>query len=92
MSQSTLPVPPLLSSTGFPQDFISAFEQMIRRIAAKPRLGTCSWQSPESSSGACNGGHPCSKAAVVHDLASDQEFCARHFREISLGQAEEATR
>jgi len=45
-------------------------------IVAEPQ---CSWCSPESTPGACDGGQPCQEIATVHDLEDDQAFCRRHF-------------
>lgn len=39
----------------------------------------CSWSTPESSPGACDGGEPCCEVAAVHDLEADQGFCLRHY-------------
>jgi hypothetical protein len=81
MAQSTLAV---FYHPDFPQVFDAALDQYIRRILAKPVLSTCDYQSAESSYGAGDS-EPCYAAATVHVLDSDQEFCARHFSEVSHG-------
>ena len=47
-------------------------------------LTTCSYESPESTYGACDG-VPCSAKATVYDTQTDQEYCAKHFREVGRG-------
>lgn len=77
MAQSTLPS---LTRSNFPQVFSNAIDQMVARIAAHPQLGQC-WFEDEH----CD----CRQPAVVHDLATEREFCARHFsmitKEVSRG-------
>jgi hypothetical protein len=75
MAHSTLPV---FSHPHFPQVFNRTIDQAVRRLLARPQLGVCCYESPETLPGACDG-QPCYRAAIVHDLATDQEFCARHF-------------
>lgn len=54
----------------------------ITRKPAAPLVfyrSQCSWCSPESIPGACDGGHPCQNFATVHDLEDDQDYCRYHF-------------
>lgn len=59
---------------------ISALQSlgMTGRITP-PLLPPCSWCSPESTPGACDGGYPCRNIATVHDLVEDAPFCRYHF-------------
>lgn len=75
MAQQTLARPDTLSA---------ALSLFIERILDRPVLGTCDYQSPETSWGACDG-QPCFESATVHDLNSDLGYCAKHFREVSRG-------
>ena len=52
------------------------------QILARAELFPCRYESPESSYGACDG-VPCGAKATVLDLASEQEYCLAHFREVS---------
>jgi hypothetical protein len=81
VAHSTLSV---LAHSQFPQVFESAIDQMVTRISAKPQLGICCYETPESRWGACDG-EPCRSLAVVHDLGTDLEFCVRHFFEVNRG-------
>jgi hypothetical protein len=72
MASRTLPAFPL---SEFPQVFTALLDHEIReieRIVASVReraaLPLCSYQSPESSYGACDGGFPCQEPGVVHHL------------------------
>jgi hypothetical protein len=47
-------------------------------------LTTCSYESPESTYGTCDG-VPCGAKATVYDTQTEQEYCAKHFREVSRG-------
>jgi hypothetical protein len=74
----------VLSSPGFPQA-LTHFVDRVSLIAARAADEPCSWESPESSWGACDGGIPCHEAATVHNLCLDQPFCLRHHRAVSRG-------
>ena len=52
-----------------------------QQLAAQPamKLSGCAFESPESCSGACDGGSPCQSSGTIFDLATDQPFCAKHF-------------
>jgi hypothetical protein len=85
MAQHTLPV---LSFPGFPQVLSAVIDQQIKsvdRVLARQLLTTCDWCSPESSWGACGGGYSCGSTATVHDLKTEQDFCAQHFAEVLRG-------
>jgi hypothetical protein len=73
-------------------DLSLVLNSFITRIVNKPVLGRCSFVSPESSRGACDGGHECGVKATVHDLQSDREFCAGHFRAVLILRALEVGR
>jgi len=64
----------VISRPDFPQVFTKSLDQLVDRILAKPKLGSCCHET---------NGEPCSKAAIVHALESDQEFCAKHFGMVS---------
>lgn len=75
MAQNTLPV---LSRSHFPQVFEDAVSFEVRRVSriVTARLGQC-WFSDEH----CD----CRELATVHHLASEQEFCERHFQAVTRG-------
>jgi hypothetical protein len=73
-------------------DLSAVLSSFIEKILHKPVLGRCSFVSPESSRGACDGGHECGVKATVHDLESDREFCAGHFRAVLILRALEVGR
>lgn len=65
-------------------DFHSAFldreifqlDNLITHSFAKAHLSECAFSNEYVS---------CAEVATVHHLASEQEFCARHFRAVSRG-------
>ena len=59
----------------------------VQRILDKPQLGLCCFETVISSGETREADQSffCYSAATVHDLASDQEYCARHFAEVSRG-------
>lgn len=61
---------PSLTHPDFPQVFSPAIDQMVTRIAAQPQLHACDYEDAF-----CD----CRDAAVVHDLATDFEYCVYHF-------------
>ncbi len=71
MSASTLPVSP---STSFPQLLHSAAPAANDDVRS-----LCSYISPESSWGACDGGMPC------EEPTTDGMFCRKHGRKVSRG-------
>ncbi|HZW05371.1 MAG TPA: hypothetical protein VFF58_00555 [Candidatus Nitrosotalea sp.] len=78
MAHSTLAV---LSSPDFPQAFAAALdrelaqiERLVLRAEARVHLTRCFWEDQH-----CD----CRELATVHHLASEQEFCLRHFQEVS---------
>lgn len=75
MAADTLPV---LSRSNFPQVFEDAVSFEVRRVskAVDQRLGRCAFEDEH-----CD----CRDLAVVHHLSSEQEFCLRHFAEVSRG-------
>jgi len=78
-------VAPLFTSQS-PQS-IFEFERMERLIdgaVGGALFTTCSHESAESTYGACDG-VPCRAKATVYDTQTEQEYCAKHFREVSRG-------
>jgi hypothetical protein len=80
MAHSTLPV---LTHPHFPQVFAAALNSQVNR-AVQPALSLCCYVSPESSWGACDS-IECREVAVVHDVATEMDYCARHYRGVSRG-------
>lgn len=59
--------------------FFSGIELIVVRAearAAKAHLSECAFSNEYVS---------CAEVATVHHLASEQEFCARHFQAVSRG-------
>lgn len=77
MAQSTIPLPPPFI---FPQFFEREIARVDRILAVAENLSACSYESPESSLGACDGGHPCYELGTVTEISSGLVFCAGHFR------------
>jgi hypothetical protein len=80
MAHSTLPS---LTHPSFPQVFEAATAQLVDRLTV-PQISICCYESPESRWGACDGGIPCNQPAVVVDVATELEYCARHARKVGL--------
>jgi len=55
-------------------------------------LGRCEWEEPESSYGACDGGHQCYETATVFNLADEAEYCPSHHAARSQAQLWEIER
>ena len=83
MAHSTLAVFPV---SHFPQSIfdIQRIGRLIDQAVADSLFTTCSYESPESTCGACDG-VPCGAKATVYDTQTEQEYCAKHFREVSRG-------
>ena len=84
MAHSILSV---VSSPDFPQLLRSAIDRAVTRTLeriAESNLSCCSYESPESRVGACDG-LPCVQKATVHHLQAEQEYCLRHFEEVRRG-------
>jgi hypothetical protein len=81
MAHSTLPS---LTHPSFPQVLNAALNVEVLRIAAqvRPQLSICCYQSPETSWGACDG-QPCHRLAVIHDVASDLDYCFEHYQRVN---------
>jgi hypothetical protein len=71
MAAETLPV---LSHPSFPQVFTAAMDWETSRILAAIRLHCCDFEDEY-----CD----CRDLATVHHLASEQDFCLRHFEAVS---------
>lgn len=85
MAQTTVPV---LPAPRFPQQaydggMLFALDRLVARTLARTELSACSYQSPESSAGACDGGLSCPETATVFALADEQEYCLGHFEEVA---------
>jgi hypothetical protein len=83
---STLAV---LSSPDFPQLLRLAIDRAVTRVISQQdesHLDCCSYESPESRYGACDS-EPCCDLATVHHLQSERDFCAKHFRQLTISQA-----
>ncbi len=80
MAHSTLPV---FRSPAFPQVFAAALTQEVTRVSAHPQLSLCCYVSPVI--GIADGGYECKEPAVVHHVATEQDYCARHYREVGRG-------
>lgn len=68
-----------LSAPNFPQvldSVIARLVPLIEQAEARANLTTCFFESEH-----CD----CRELGTVHHLASEQEFCERHFREVSRG-------
>jgi hypothetical protein len=60
---------------------IDSINRVNKLFRFTPQLSQCAWSSPESTPGACDGGHPCQRLATVHDLDDDLPYCSKHFRQ-----------
>jgi hypothetical protein len=58
---------------------VEQLNQLYARPTFVPLLSQCSWHSPESTPGACDGGHPCQELARITDLDDEQGYCTHHF-------------
>jgi sulfatase maturation enzyme AslB (radical SAM superfamily) len=75
-----------------PQDFhitlgaiLDRYVESVNRIFERHLLSDCAYDYPESHPGACDA-QPCCEKGIVHDLTIGQDFCAKHFREVSRGR------
>ena len=71
MAASNLSVSP---RSAFPQVFTRSIDRFTRSILDRPKLGVCCYSGP---------GFDCNQPAIVHDLASEMEYCAKHFQRIA---------
>jgi hypothetical protein len=74
---------PQLPRSGFPQVKIQLCPLMAEMVDQAFSLSTCSYTTPETSWGACDGGFPCGDPAT--SLIDGQAFCAAHARTVSRG-------
>ena len=68
-----------LSSPEFPQVFDASLNQLFQRvdrIYAASLLSTCDFEDQHGD---------CREVATVHHLASEHEFCLRHFQAVTRG-------
>jgi len=72
MSASTLPVPPPPSFPQIPQHQNQRWSTSADPTENDDKRSLCSYVSPESNWGACDGGLTCD------ELAIDGEFCRKH--------------
>ena len=75
-----------LASSQFPRSIFNLgwMERLIDEAVAGALFTTCSYESAESTYGACDGVPRVAKA-TVYDTQTEQEYCAKHFREVSRG-------
>ncbi len=68
-------------------DLSAVLNSFISRIVSKPQLGLCCHEDVifHGSTGEEIEVFSCTRAATVHDLVSDEEYCAAHFAEVSRG-------
>ena len=74
----------VLRSPDFPQILRLAIDRAVTRVLAvadESQLACCSYESPESRYGACDG-LPCIQKATVHSLKFEQDYCLDHFRAV----------
>ena len=67
----------VFSSPNFPQVFdgcLADLFERVDRILAASQLSTCDFEDEHSV---------CREVATVHHLASEHEFCERHFRVVN---------
>jgi hypothetical protein len=58
--------------------------RLIDQAVGGALFTTCSHESAESTYGVYDG-VPCMAKATVYDTQTEQEYCAKHFREVSRG-------
>jgi len=47
-------------------------------LPAQPQLSLCCWDDPETD-------FSCQQPAVIHDVATELDYCARHYRAVRRG-------
>jgi hypothetical protein len=55
---------------------IEALSRLVSRVVARVHQGQCDYETEWFG---------CAERATVHHLASEQEFCTRHFQVVSRG-------
>ena len=81
MAHTTLAALSLLEFPQLPFSFdVERIGRRINQAVGRSLLTACSYESPESSYGACDG-VPCDAVATV----TEREYCLAHFREVSRG-------
>ena len=70
----------------FPQSTfdIDRMGRLIDQAVAGSLLTACSYESAESTYGACDT-VPCGAKATVCDTQTEHEYCAKHFWEVNRG-------
>jgi hypothetical protein len=85
MAAKTLPV---LTHPSFPQVFAAAISARVNRICfpnqPQTHLSVCCYESPESSWGAADA-IACNQTAMVHDVATEQDYCFAHYKAVRRG-------
>jgi hypothetical protein len=84
MADNTLPALPSLSFPQAEQVFTHAMRRFGDRVLEQPSFSVCCYVTPETSYGACDG-QECLARAVVHDVATEMDYCAKHYREVGRG-------
>ena len=88
MSAKTLPV---LTHPSFPQVFAAAIRSEVNRVCFpdQPRiqLSFCCRETviSDGSTGEFNRAFPCSRPAVIHDLATEQDYCFECWKAVGRG-------
>lgn len=91
MAHRTLPVlsPPDFHNPAFERSFtriVSSIDRMVIRALQNSEVSLCSYETPETSWGACDS-EPCGDPATVHHLGNDLPYCGRHFRLVARQEA-----
>lgn len=75
----------VLSAPYFPQVFDALIDRQIRLVddVLAQTFPMCSWETPETARGRCDGGMPCFEQGTVSQMEDQQAYCVRHFREVS---------
>ena len=70
----------ILTHPDFPQVLAKAIALEVSRVSkiVESHLSICCYVSPESKWGAGDAVE-CRQIAVVHDIATEQEFCSAHY-------------
>jgi hypothetical protein len=78
---------PVLTHPSFPQVFKAAISSLVTppTFPSNPTSSVCCYEYPETTWGACDG-QPCRRVAVVHDVATEMDYCALHYREVPNGR------
>jgi len=75
-----------LTRSEFPQVLAQALNQEVTRVnrVVEAHLSICCYVSAESRWRACDAVE-CRQIATIHDIATEQEYCAAHYRDVQRG-------